>query len=93
MQRLPLGGYEYNLDTQKVTLNKEDINADLDEHWEQSMKASYMGKFSDDKDEEEDNVYVIDIRQIILDVQMTTIIEFWMMLLWHQWNLLLKPRE
>jgi hypothetical protein len=63
-----LGGYEYDLETQKVTLVEEDINADVDEHWEQDM-GEYNGEFSDDDDNEEGNAHVIDIGAIVLDAK------------------------
>ena len=60
-----LGGYEYNMETQQVTLKEEDINAAVDQEWEQSMGDDYNGEISDD--EEGDNEYIIDIGHIILD--------------------------
>jgi hypothetical protein len=56
-----LGGYEYNIDIQKVILVEEDINADVDEHWEQSMREGYNGEFNDDEYEDEGNAHIIDI--------------------------------
>jgi hypothetical protein len=60
-----LGGYEYNMDSQQVTLKDEDINAAVDQEWEQSMGEEYNGEISDDDDG--DNAYVIDIGHIVLD--------------------------
>jgi hypothetical protein len=61
-----LGGYEYDLDTQKVTMKEEDINADVDKNWEQSPGDVYYGELSDDDDD--DNMgHTLDIGNIILD--------------------------
>jgi hypothetical protein len=59
-----LGGYEYDMEAQRVTLKEEDINAEVDQHWEQSTGDEYNGEISD---EESENAYFIDIGHIILD--------------------------
>jgi hypothetical protein len=61
-----LGGYEYDLDTQKVTMKEEDINADVDKNWEQSPGDVYYGDLSDEEDDENFGL-TIDIGNIVLD--------------------------
>jgi hypothetical protein len=61
-----LGGYEYDINTHQVTLTEEDINADVDDNWDQEA-GDYTGDLSDDDDDDEDQGHVIDIGNIILD--------------------------
>ena len=53
------------MESQQVTLKEDDINAVVDQAWEQSMGEEYNGEISDEEDG--DNAYVIDIGHIILD--------------------------
>ena len=59
-----LGGYIYDLDQHKIIMKDEDINADVDTHWEQSMGDLDLDDMSDDED---GNGLIIDIGLIILD--------------------------
>jgi hypothetical protein len=61
-----LGGYEYDLDNHRVTLMEDDINAEVDANWDQSM-GEYTGDISDDEDEDEEQGHVILIGDIVLD--------------------------
>ena len=59
-----LGGYIYDLDQHKIIMKDEDINADVDTHWEQSMGDLHLDDMSD---EDNENGLVIDIGLIIID--------------------------
>lgn len=62
-----LGGYVYDLASHKIIMKEEDINADVDSHWDQSMGDTYDGEiFSDDEDDDNEGL-MIDIGRIILD--------------------------
>lgn len=59
-----LGGYIYDLDQHKIIMKDEDINEDVDKHWDQSMGTADLD-FNDEEDE--DNGLVIDIGLIVID--------------------------
>jgi hypothetical protein len=60
-----LGGYIYDLDQHKIIMKDEDINEDVDNHWDQSMGNADLD-FSDDE-EDDDNGLAIDIGKIVID--------------------------
>ena len=59
-----LGGYAYDKTKHQVTLIVEDINADVDDNWDQSM-GKYAGEISND--DKGDSAYIIDIGNIELN--------------------------
>jgi hypothetical protein len=60
-----LGGYEYDLETHRVIMKEEDINAGVDDNWEQGMGDDFEDDLSED-DNEGAGVF-IDIGNIVID--------------------------